>query len=367
VQCPRAVRSIDRSGQFSESSDESFPIPDFFLSEDQSVRKRKILAKRKMMMDGIAARMSKNFSLLFFMFYFLGHFPVVNTAMAASGVTAVELPAYGVFRDGIFQGWIVPTLHGAPPHFLVPHPDVLRSAGTFVFESTNNAEAIAIIQRPIHTNDWVGRLSIRTLRHMDEEARCRGLQPDLSKYSVLTLFVLSTRACSEPQIPENEIDTESILQEFASSNKINIENLEQPIDVLGVIEIMNTDDYVKLIDSMVAEMVPNILDGPNVLSGLGHIDTDKIRAHLDGLRDQAPLLHRLLADLLIDERNRLWAGVIAARPPSSVYLVFVGAGHTVTERSLQEELRQHGHEVVDVRLPAVTIENLVELLRSDPR
>ncbi len=75
-------------------------------------------------------------------------------------------------------------------------------------------------------------------------------------------------------------------------------------------------------------------------------------------------MYRLFVDYWMYERNRRWADAIEARGFSAIFIMFVGAAHTVTKRSLQEELRQRGYEIVSVRLPAITLETLAEMTRS---
>ncbi len=296
-----------------------------------------------------------------------GQIPTADIAAAADSAAAADLPAYAVYRDGVLQGWIVPTIHVAPPRLLVPHPDLLRSAATFVFESTANAEAVAIVERPVYANDWVDRLSMRTQLYLEGQARCRGLQSDLSRYHRLLLLALATGACTKPPNANGSLNTDEILEEFAAINNIKNVYLETILEISDLTEMVSIEDFVNVIESLVDESSIDFLGSIGILSDKGFVDGDQLLLEINRVKDKSQSIHRLLVDYWMDKRNRRWADGIAARPPSAVYVMFVGAAHTITERSLQELLRQRGYEIVSLRLPAITLGTMVRITRSATR
>jgi uncharacterized protein YbaP (TraB family) len=296
-----------------------------------------------------------------------GQIPTADIAAAADSAAAADLPAYAVYRDGVLQGWIVPTMHAAPPRLLVPHPDVLQRAGIFIFESVPNAEAFSEIELPIYSNDWIDYLPIDTQLYMREQARCRGLQPDIRRYHRFVLLALTVQSCKAPMFADNDISLELTLERFARSNSKHVEYLETIMESADILNIIALEEFIDLVQSSVAGTIPEFFHLDDILTDQGLIDSEKVLQGFSRLEQASKPMHRLFVDLGTDERNRRWADGIAARPPSAVYVMFVGAAHTITERSLQELLRQRGHEIVSLRLPAITLGTMVRITRSATR
>jgi uncharacterized protein len=160
--------------------------------------------------------------------------------------------------------------------------------------------------------------------------------------AAIQLAVLPNRA----EGYDSAYGVESVLTAAAKKSKKKISGLETPRQQFGYFDTLSPAAQQVLLGETLDSMTTAGTTMDRIVTAWGNGDTESLAALMNEDLSKSPEL----TQALLIQRNRNWAGWVAARlRKPGVVFVAVGAGHLAGDNSLQRELQRRGLTVTRIR------------------